>query len=566
MAKPPSWKLQRVEGRLALVAPHGTFFIRGVAPALEPVIAALPDGAEVTCRGTGYGINERVVTVIDAYDTDLGPHAARFSDDAVAADPRLALLRAKARIDSGDHAGAVADLAIALARDGGVDGAIKQYGRLPGTERVALRDALVSWQRRRRAHEGALGDIPLAEWTVQHLEQALKTANGASFAEVTADSMVEELERRGATAEAAHWRSTLDATRKPKPVEPPKPWFKLSTTLRWPKVIRIDEEGVHVRGVTPGTLGDQLACYSQSGAELRREPFHADASEPSKRAADRKRWTLVFANRTVDVDASATSWSKHIDWQPARAGSCRLAMRDRRLLLDEKGTGRWSVIELTRAPVQVDLAPPHIAFQFEPTRVTDERARPLPIVVVEIAALLASDELRFDNETARHCRLEIDDEKLAELNRGYERLVALDVIAPGTDAQREASVLEAWLGGMGLRRMAQQLSPFYFERDFAPIGAKDYVFDVLNRALAREAMTVTAHRQGRGHSLTLRLQHAGRPAVEAVTEPFVEPLTNTLGDLLRRLGSTRQPYAVVSTEQLGGYLLLTPEQIRGLPF
>lgn len=294
------WSLTVVDGRLALVAPHGTLFVRGATPEINAIVAGLPAGAELKCRGDGAAITNLVVTEIEAFQSDLTPHARTLPDGAVEHDARLALLRARARLDAGDVSGATADLAIALGRGAGVDGAIAQVGRLPADAREALRDAVARWQHTRPANWRALQDVPLMAWTTVHLGQALKQAlakPAGTFGDttITAEAMIAELERRGAADEAARWQARLDEQQRPVKPREVGPWMQLSTKLVDAHVIGADADGIYLAGNQLSY--EQIRERARTFVREHRTPvvvcYGLDGTE-------RRRWPGAVADRVVD--------------------------------------------------------------------------------------------------------------------------------------------------------------------------------------------------------------------------------------------------------------------------
>lgn len=197
-----TWSLTVRAGSLHLDAPHGSFEVRGIAPEVMPVVAALPDGTDIECDGAfdgGGTITHLVVTKVRRILKDLSGRVMQLSDAVVAADPRLAAARARKHFEAGRIAQAAVDVAALLGH--GDELALAEYERLPPEHRAPLFEALVAWQAQQPPAWRALRHLPLARWTDEQLaaagEQAL--ASGGVFGSAPGmrlEEIVGELERR----------------------------------------------------------------------------------------------------------------------------------------------------------------------------------------------------------------------------------------------------------------------------------------------------------------------------------------------------------------------------------
>ena len=235
-----SWNLKVLgSGKLAFVAPHGTFPVKRIEPDVATAIAQLPTGIEI----------------------------------------------AKKRIDASDFVRATSDLAIALEEKH--DLALAEYERLPAEEQAKLVKPLVAWQRDRPATWRALRFLPLARWSIDHVTEAFAAAlkTGGTFGAgpgIEAEALVDELARRGKSVDAS--KKQLAKLRKSRATEGDT-HFKLAPELDEPSVVGACAEGVYVAGlldvgeakITRGawtqSIHDHkhvLVLYARDGRELRR--------------------------------------------------------------------------------------------------------------------------------------------------------------------------------------------------------------------------------------------------------------------------------------------------------
>ena len=102
-----TWRLTKHQGSLALIAPHGTFLIKGVTDDIKAAVAALDDGDEVVCEGDydgGSSITELVVTkILDDPRASVLTRTTQVTAPVVAVAPPAATARPQpaARATSG---------------------------------------------------------------------------------------------------------------------------------------------------------------------------------------------------------------------------------------------------------------------------------------------------------------------------------------------------------------------------------------------------------------------------------------------------------------------------------
>lgn len=316
-----TWSLTVRGNALQLDAPHGSFEVRGIAPEVVPVVAALPDGVEVECEGSfdgGGTITHLVVTKVRRILKDMSGRVMELPDAIVAADGRLAAARARKHFDAGRVGDAARDVGFLLSL--GDDQAIGEFDRLPGEHRHALLDALAEWQAKRKAMWRALRHLPLDRWTHAHLEQAVEQGltNGGVFGAapgVRVEDVLEELERRKLpTTTLAKQTQRL---RRAQATEGDT-FFRVFPDVDEPRVVGADAAGVYVAGY--GGEGPQpvIVHLDHEGREL-------------------KRWIGAHADRVVEgvalqIEAAVPAAMRLSDGKPLFTFAHRIEHHDGELL------------------------------------------------------------------------------------------------------------------------------------------------------------------------------------------------------------------------------------------
>ena len=233
---------------LALIAPHGTFFVRGLDPAVAREVATFPEETAVECDGDyegGANIEFLVVTRITNVITPLVPLAGDRPDREVHADGALARARAAERLGRGDVDGAAEDLGHALRL--GAQGADDVYAALPPAHREALVDAYARWANAVSTDADVLRWLPVTRWTDDHLGSALTAAlaRGGRFGEITAEVLIAELTRRGSNTEKV--AKKLAKLRRAQATEGDT-FVRITTRLEASEVVGATRDTIYVAG------------------------------------------------------------------------------------------------------------------------------------------------------------------------------------------------------------------------------------------------------------------------------------------------------------------------------
>ena len=294
-----TWSLTIRAGSLHLDAPHGSFEVKAIAPEVVPVVQALPDGTDLECDGAfdgGGTITHLVVTRVRRILKDLSGRVMKLPDAVVAADPRLAVARARKHFAAGHIAKAAVDVESLLRH--GDEQAIAEYERLPPEHQQPLFEALVAWQAQCPPSWRALKHIPLARWTDAQLETAgeIAIASGGVFGTTPGmrlEDIVAELERRKLPT-----KSLVKQTQRLRRAQATEgdTVHRLVTDLEQARVIGGDTTSVFVHGVVK--LGESIV---QRGAARQRTEDRQDVIvHYALDGRELQRWTGLAADRVIN--------------------------------------------------------------------------------------------------------------------------------------------------------------------------------------------------------------------------------------------------------------------------